>query len=220
MPFERPTRPFSPFSSHPNFPCIKPHKIPLSVLHWPSTPLQAWPGACKLPLSGWLLYLYWFKLFPLPIHYAGIPPCWGQLCYSFLWLKPKNYLFNSLGTNPLRVNILSQTGPLRIPPPLAESRAFLSGPNQLILFIFQGERNWRGVRKWCNVYLCRKSKECTENNTCAIISASLGGRGFKHHQERGSRWPQVCAYEHSSSTVQVCEGSFLNRISQQTFVAV
>lgn len=80
-------------------------------LHWPNTPLKAWPGACKLPLSGWLLYLYWFKLFPLPIHYAGIPPCWGQLCYSFLWLKPKNYLSNSLGTNPLRVNILSWTYP-------------------------------------------------------------------------------------------------------------
>lgn len=91
-------------------PCIQPHKITPVCITLASTELQCWPSACKLFLSGWLLYLYWFKLFPLPIHYAGIPPCWGQLCYSFLWLKPKNYLSNSLGTNPLRVNILSQMG--------------------------------------------------------------------------------------------------------------
>ena len=96
-------------------PIFKPHKILPEGLHWLSTPLQGWPGACKLPLSGWLLYLYWFKLFPLPIHYAGIPPCWGQLCYSFLWLKPKSYLSNSLGTNPLGVNNLSPKGPLLTP---------------------------------------------------------------------------------------------------------
>lgn len=170
-----------------HFPYTKSHKITLSRLHWPSTPLQGWPGVCKLPLSGWLLYLYWFKLFPLPIHYAGIPPCWGQLCYSFLWLKPKNYLCNSLGTNPLRVNILSHTRPLSIPLLLAKSGAFPFGPNQFTLLIFQEDRNWSRVRKWCDAYLCRKSKECTENNTSASNSVSLEGTHFKHNHDWGSR---------------------------------
>lgn len=120
----------------PHLLCIQSHKILLCVLHWPNTQLQCWPGVCKLSLSGWLLYLYWFKLFPLPIHYAGIPPCWGQLCYSFLWLKPKNYLSNSLGTNPSRVNILIQMGPLLIPLPLAKSGTF---PNQFTWWIFLRE---------------------------------------------------------------------------------
>lgn len=161
--------------------CREPHKILLGGLCWPSTPLQGWPDACKLPLSGWLLYLYWFKLFPLPIHYAGIPPCWGQLCYSFLWLKPKNYLSNSLGTNPLRVNILSQMGPHLIPLPLAKLGAYPSGPNQFIWLIFQRDRNWSGVRKLCVAYLCRKPKECSGNNTYTSNFASLEGKGFKHH---------------------------------------
>lgn len=129
----------------PHLLCIQPHKILLCVLHWPSTQLQCWPSACKLPLSGWLLYLYWFKLFLLPIHYAGIPPCWGQLCYSFLWLKPKNYLSNSLGTSPLRVNILIQMRPFLIPLPLAKSGTFPSGRPQPvhIVHFFNGHRKWR-----------------------------------------------------------------------------
>lgn len=70
-------------------PIFKPHKILLDGLHWLSTPLQGWPGACKLPLSGWLLYLYWFKLFPLPIHYAGIPPYWGSCVILFFDWSPR-----------------------------------------------------------------------------------------------------------------------------------
>lgn len=176
--------------------CTKPHKILLGGLHWPSTPLQDWPGACKLPLSGWLLYLYWFKMFPLPIHYAGIPPCWGQLCYSFLWLKPKNYLSNSLGTNPLRVNILNPMGPLLTPLTLAKSGAFPSGPNQLRLLIFQGDRNWSGVRKWCDACFCREWREHTGNNTCISNSASLEGEVCKHHHKEG---PDGFGYVHMST---------------------
>lgn len=60
---------YSPFSPQPFLSYQASYKAP-GASHWPSSLLGGWPGARKLPLSGWLLYLHWFKLFPLPIHYA------------------------------------------------------------------------------------------------------------------------------------------------------
>jgi hypothetical protein len=147
------------------------HKILVSESHWPTTSLQDWPDACKLPLCGWLLYLYWSKLLPLPIHYAEIPPCWGQLCYSFLWLKPKNYLSDSLGTNPSGVNILSQRQPFLSDCHLLNQESSPLAPVSSHRSFFRkieiGVQWESGV-----ILLCRKSKECPENNTGTTNSPS------------------------------------------------
>lgn len=182
-------------------------------LHWLSTPLQGWPGACKLPsVGGYYIYIG-LNCFHCQSIMLNSPLLRAAVLF-FLWLKPKNYLSNSLGTNLLGVTTWAQRGPLSLLP-LAKSD-LSSSPNQFISLIFQGDRNWSGVRKGCDAYLCREWKQHTGNNSC-VCTCSLEGKRFHITTKRWSWWSRI--WEYLSSKTQCCRCPFLNRVSQQTFMA-